>query len=134
MSQDFAAEFDALIDTGFTGFLHLPLTLALPLGLTLLSTANYTLGDGTTCFNIIAFGTVEHEGQQIFGPISLELNTKCQDVLLGMDFIRQSKQMLILCEAGAVLLDMAEALEAVNAMNSLEGMGKPPETTPSNPP
>lgn len=108
ISDVFAKEFDALIDTGFTGFLMLPLTAALPLGLTLYGTSTYTLADGTQSTNLIAFGTIEYEGQKVGGPISLENNVNCTDVLLGMDFIRQAKQMLIVCESGAAFLDMDE--------------------------
>ena len=120
ISDQFSREFDALIDTGFTGFLMLPLTAALPLGLTLLGTSTYTLADGSTSTNLIAFGTVSYEGQDISGPISLENNSSCTDVLLGMDYIRQSKQMLIVCEVGAVLLDMGDALEAMKAAKAAQ--------------
>jgi len=121
ISDSFAQEFDALVDTGFTGFLHMPLTLALPLGLTLLSTANYSIGDGSTVSNLIAFGTIDYEGQKTFGPISLEQNPQCRDVLIGMEYIHQSKHMLVLCEAGAVMLDMEEMAQiAIKAREALE--------------
>ena len=125
ISEDLAKEFDALVDTGFTGFLHLPLTLALPLGLTLLSTANYTIGDGSTISNLIAFGTIDYEGQKTFGPISLEQDPKCKDVLIGMEFIHLSKHMLILCKEGAVMLDMEEMAQiAKSAQEALEKTNK----------
>src|ERR1039458_4418194 len=38
-----SAVVEALIDTGFTGFLMLPIAQALPLGLALYGTGNYTL-------------------------------------------------------------------------------------------
>lgn len=111
LSDQFSAEFEALLDTGFTGFLSLPLTAALPLGLTLMSTATYTLADGTSTTSLLALGTVDYEGQQIFGPISLELNANCKDVLVGMEFIKQGKLMLLLHSEGALLIDMP-ALQA----------------------
>jgi predicted aspartyl protease len=111
ISDQFAREFDALIDTGFTGFLMLPLTAALPLGLTLYGTSTYTLADGDSSTNLIAVGTVEYEGQRTVGPISLENNVKCTDVLLGMDFIRQSKQVLVVGEAVGILIDMDDLIK-----------------------
>jgi predicted aspartyl protease len=112
IGEQFAQEFDALIDTGFTGFLMLPLTSAIPLGLTLCGTSRYTLADGTvSSSNLIALGTVEFEGQKVLGPISLEGNTACKDCLLGMEYIKQSKQMLVVCEAVAALYDMEEVLK-----------------------
>jgi clan AA aspartic protease len=108
IAEQLAQEFDALIDTGFTGFLMLPLTAALPLGLTLISTTAYTLADGSSSLTLVALGTVELEGQKVFGPISLESNVNCKDVLLGMEFIRQANQLLILSSQGAVLVDMSD--------------------------
>lgn len=49
---------EAMIDTGFTGFLMLPIAQALPLGLALYGTGNYTLADGSTVTNFLAEGTV----------------------------------------------------------------------------
>jgi predicted aspartyl protease len=49
---------EAMIDTGFTGFLMLPIAQALPLGLALYGTGNYTLADGSSVTNFLAEGTV----------------------------------------------------------------------------
>ena len=49
---------EALVDTGFTGFLMLPVAKALPLGLVLIATGNYTIADGSTVTNFVASGTV----------------------------------------------------------------------------
>lgn len=51
-------EVDALIDTGFTGFLMLPIAQAIPLGMTLLGTGDYTLANGTKITNFLAEGTI----------------------------------------------------------------------------
>lgn len=110
IAEQFAQEFDALLDTGFTGFMMLPLTAALPLGLTLISTSAYTLADGSSTTSLLALGTIEYEGQQIFGPVSLESNVNCKDVLVGMEFIKQGKLMLMLHAEGALLIDL-EALK-----------------------
>ena len=110
VSDAFSQEFEALLDTGFTGFLMLPLTAALPLGLTLAGTTNYSLADGSSSNTLLAFGTIDYEGQKIFGPISLESNVNCRDILVGMEFIKQGKLMLLLHSEGALLVDM-EALK-----------------------
>ncbi len=131
--EQFAQEFEALLDTGFTGFMSLPLTAALPLGLTLVSTVTYTLADGNSAFSLLALGTVDYEGQQIFGPISLELNPNCKDVLVGMDFIKQGKLMLILSATGAMLLDLP-ALQAATGPSAPSTEPQEPETLPPPPP
>jgi len=53
-----SAVVEAMIDTGFTGFLMLPIAEALPLGLALYGTGNYTLADGSPESNFLAQGTV----------------------------------------------------------------------------
>ena len=131
LTEQFSAEFEALLDTGFTGFLSLPLTAALPLGLTLMSTATYTLADGSSTTSLLAIGTIDYEGQQILGPISLELNANCKDVLVGMEFIKQGKLMLLLHSAGALLVELP-ALEA-EAKQSEPPPMIPPEVPPKDP-
>jgi len=46
-----------MIDTGFNNFLMLPIAEALPLGLALHGTGNYTLADGSSVSNFLAQGT-----------------------------------------------------------------------------
>ena len=132
ISDQFGQEFDALLDTGFTGFMMLPLTAALPLGLTLISTSAYTLADGSSTFSLLALGTVDYEGQQIFGPISLELNANCKDVLVGMEFIKQGKLMLLLHSSGAALVDLVALEQAVGS--NLTTTPNPEPDIPQEPP
>ena len=100
---------DALIDTGFTGFLMLPMAQALPLGLILIGTADFEIANGETVTNFIAKGsvTVPPEplppmpgidvkfslGQEsVEGAIVLAGNSP----LLGMEFMRQLDKVLVI--------------------------------------
>ena len=49
---------DALIDTGFTGFLMLPQTKAFALGIVPSSTGTYMLADGSSVTNYLGTATV----------------------------------------------------------------------------
>lgn len=100
---DLQREFEALIDTGFTGFLLMPIMSAFPLGLTLVGTSSYTLADGSTSPKLLALGTITLGGERTTGVIVLESN-QC-DLLLGMDFLRQSKRALAVSIQGVALVD-----------------------------
>lgn len=76
--------FEAIIDTGFTGSVSMPLVIALPLGFVLFSTANFTLADGSTENTFLCLGTIEIEGVQKKIIISL---SKGNDILLGTELL-----------------------------------------------
>ena len=105
-------DFEAMIDTGFTGFLMMPLTSAFPLTLTLMGTANYELADGTLCSKLLAFGSVILEGEAVNGVITLEENNDC-GLLLGMDFLRKARRALWVHQSG-VLLVHNDVVDQVN--------------------
>lgn len=98
------AELEVLIDTGFSGFLTLPLQTALPLGLVLLSTAEYVLADNTKQFNLLCHGSVGFEDENVTGLIAISPG----DPLLGMEFLRKSRLRLSLDAAnGAFVVERA---------------------------
>ena len=102
MAEQFAQEFEAMIDTGFTGFLSMPLTAAFPLALTLFGTTNYTLADGSTSPKLLGYGTVELDGEKAQGSIVLEANSS--GLLLGMEFLKRLNKALLLSPKNGVVL------------------------------
>jgi predicted aspartyl protease len=97
-------EFEVMIDTGFTGFMLMPIMSAFPLGLTLLGTGNYTLADNSTSPKLLAIGQIVVANEDpVQGVIVLEPN-ECT-VLLGMDFLRKAKRCLSVSVKGVVLTD-----------------------------
>ncbi len=85
-----SVQIDAMFDTGFTGFLSLPLKYCLQSGLILLSTAEYTLADNSRSSTLLCLGTVVLDNKtKVVGTISISF--KSVDTLLGMDFLRKLK-------------------------------------------
>src|SRR6266404_9665868 len=64
-------EFEAVVDTGFTGFLQMPAVSAFPLGLILAGTTDVILAGGTTAPRLVALGTAKVEGEIKSGIILL---------------------------------------------------------------
>lgn len=102
-SKEVTQKFDAMLDTGFSGFLSLPLVHALKVGLILSGTASFTLADGSTDYTLLCFGGIKLNGDEQVGLISI---SRGNDVLLGMEFLRKFKKKLNLdCENNIVRLD-----------------------------
>ena len=76
--------FEAIVDTGFTGGISIPVTQALPLGLTLFSTATFTLADNSKENTFLCFGTARLENEERIMIFSL---TKGNDILVGTEFL-----------------------------------------------
>src|SRR5262245_21466463 len=72
--------FSAIIDTGFTGAVSIPITQALPLGLILFSTASFILADGSKEDTFLCYGMARLEGKE--RPVVFSL-TKGGDILIG---------------------------------------------------
>jgi len=96
-------EFTAIIDTGFTGFIAMPLIKAFPLGLPLFGTTQVTLADGQTQTKLVAQAKATIGTQTKIGIVILEPSSN--DVLIGMDFLRTFKLALFLTTMGIALLD-----------------------------
>jgi len=103
IAQEFAQEFEAMIDTGFTGFLSIPLTAAFPLALTLFGTTNYELADGTVSPKLLGWGTISLDDETANGIIVLE--PKSTGLIVGMQFLKNLNKALFLSKGGVWLLD-----------------------------
>src|SRR5690242_13746171 len=97
-------EFEAIIDTGFTGFVSIPLIQAFPLGLPLFGTTRLTLADGSTSDRLTALGRLTLLGQQTReGLVILEQSST--EVLVGMGFLRAFELALIITKDEVTVFD-----------------------------
>lgn len=74
-------EFEVIIDTGFTGFIAMPMVKAFPLGLALTGTTTVMLADGKSAYKLTALGAATIGGKTEAGVILLDETSN--DILLG---------------------------------------------------
>jgi predicted aspartyl protease len=103
--------YQAVIDTGFTGFVELPLFEMVELGLTTQGAANVMLGDGSIVTNLLSTADVHLGDQAQSGTILLADNSS--GVLIGMAFLREFKKALILTNDVVLLHEEHETLELI---------------------
>jgi predicted aspartyl protease len=99
-------EFEGIIDTGYSGFVQLPMQHAFSLKLPLEGTTSYVLADGTKGASITALARTSFGGKTVVGVITLAPGS--QEVLVGMDFLRQFKMGIVMAAGGIVLIDEEE--------------------------
>jgi predicted aspartyl protease len=102
-------EFDAVLDTGFTGFICMPLLRALPLGLLLYGTTQVELADGNKSMKITAKGMAKIGDEEKVGVVILEPTSN--DVLLGMAFLRLFEKALFVTQKLVFLIDESRTPE-----------------------
>lgn len=102
-------EFDAILDTGFTGFICMPLLKALPLGLMLYGTTSVELADGSSSMKLTAKGSAVVEGEKKVGVVILEPDAN--DILIGMAFLRIFQKALFVTQNLVFLVDESEIPE-----------------------
>jgi predicted aspartyl protease len=102
-------EFDAILDTGFTGFICMPLLRALPLGLMLYGTTSVELADGSTSMKLTAKGMAKVEGEDKIGVVILE--PSANDILIGMAFLRSFEKALFVTQNLVFLVDESRTPE-----------------------
>jgi predicted aspartyl protease len=92
-SDQFKQSFEAMLDTGFTGFLQLPLVSSFTLGLILAGIANYTLADGKTQLTLLCYGNIKINDEIQSGIISMSGG---DSILLGVEFLKKFNKSLTL--------------------------------------
>lgn len=112
-----AIELEAIIDTGYTGFVLLPAQYALALGLAIEGTSTMTLADASKIVCELARVTMSVSGMSRTGITELENNSK--EVLVGMDFLRQFGFALMITSKTIVLIEEAD-LAAIQAASKPE--------------
>lgn len=96
-----------IIDTGFTGFVMLPIQYSLSLGLTPKSTTTLKLADESTCVGVLADAHISLDSSTSRdGVVTLESKTK--EILIGMDFLRQFGLALAVFSDSISLVDEAK--------------------------
>lgn len=91
---------DAVIDTGFTGFLTLPLAVLTTLNLRAYSREEGTLGDGSTCVFDVYSGFVIWDGA--FRRV--DINASEASPLVGMSLLYGYRVQFDTIEGGAVTI------------------------------
>jgi predicted aspartyl protease len=91
---------NAIIDTGFNGYLKLPFLEAFPLGLVLAGVQNNTLADGSSITNLVCKGQVCIDGKCINTTMDVH---KSNIILIGTQLLRElGKKFTLNCEEGLV--------------------------------
>lgn len=125
-------EFSGIIDTGFTGFIQLPIQHAFSLKLPLDGTMTLILADGSSNVCLTALGRTTFDGETVVGVISLE--PQSQDILIGMDFLRKFKKSVIIAKNSVVLMEEDWIEKAEEAAKLEQDEQKTLEPQPSLPP
>jgi predicted aspartyl protease len=104
-----SAKYTALIDTGYSGFVSIPLMEASALGLKAQTTIQYTLADGKTLAIPHALGHACVEGDPfVEGLIAFSENASA---LVGVDFLTRCGHILMMSSKGISLVN-EKGLEA----------------------
>lgn len=97
---------DAVIDTGFTGFLTLPLAVLTALSLRMYGREEGTLGDGSTCVFDVYSGLIIWDGE--FRRI--DINASETSPLVGMSLLYGYRMQLDAIEGGTVTIQSLSSL------------------------
>jgi clan AA aspartic protease len=101
---DIMKSFDAVIDTGFSGFLTLPSSIIAELDLTWKGRDVATLGDGTACIFEVYIASIIWDGEYRF----IDINESETAPLIGMRLLRGYDLRIRTIEGGLVTIDAFE--------------------------
>jgi predicted aspartyl protease len=117
-------EFEAVVDTGFAGFISMPMAQALPLGLVLCGQIDVVLADGSGRDRYIAVGNATCSGKARSGEIVLEPNS--EELLVGMKFLRAFGLALVVTKSDVLLFEDNESwLEKLQSTTGTVGTREP---------
>ena len=98
-----SGELEPIVDTGFAGFLSIPLQEARRFGIQPYTHLNCIFADGRSRSMPIGVGSVELSDTMVYrGTIVL---SEAADALVGMEFLRQAQRALYLDRKSVVLMD-----------------------------
>ncbi len=97
---------DAVIDTGFTGFLTLPLSMLISLNLRAYRREQGILGDGSTCIFDVYRGLINWDGE--FKRV--DINAAETTPLVGMSLLYGYRMQLDAVEGGIVIIQSLSSL------------------------
>lgn len=103
-----SVEVEGIIDTGFTGFIQLPLNWGMALALPLEGTITVTLADGSKRAVLTAMAEATLLGRTQLGVV--QLSPSSEEVLIGMDFLRRFERALVVSRKLGVVLVEEDAL------------------------
>jgi clan AA aspartic protease len=101
---------DAIVDTGFTGFLTLPLSVITSLNLSLYGREEGTLGDGSICIFDVYTGLVIWNGELQ----RIDVNASEAAPLVGMSLLYGYRIQLDAIEGGTVTIQSLNGLNCHN--------------------
>jgi clan AA aspartic protease len=93
--------FDAVIDTGFSGFLTLPASIISELDLTWKGRDLATLGDGTSCIFDVYIAIIIWDGEYR----TVDINESETNPLIGMQLLRGYDLRIQAIEGGSVTIE-----------------------------
>jgi predicted aspartyl protease len=94
---------EAIVDSGFNGYLQIPLTEALPVGLVLSGIQNTSIADGSSMTVLVCEGTVCVDGRCV--DTTIDVHNKTNVILLGTKLLEKLKATFVLdCQKGTVEL------------------------------
>lgn len=111
-------EVEALVDSGFNGYLQIPFVDAFPLGLVLAGIQANTLADGSTTPHLVCKGKVCIDGKCIDTTIDVQ---PANIVLLGTKLLKELQKVFVLdCSTGRVEITDCKSDQQRNEKSAIE--------------